>query len=127
MDAIEAGLVKTPRVVVRDDALANAQTYRSKLYHLYNEAEVKEDLNRKAEPHEPLPDLVQKAYALLAYDWREIAKDWKAEGHEIPTVLLTVCNIPKRRCGLIRGCWKKPNVVNRSQKIRTMLNGWRRS
>ena len=66
-DAIEAGLVKTPRVVVRDDALANAQTYRSKLYHLYNEAEVKEDLNRKAEPHEPLPDLVQNAYTLLAY------------------------------------------------------------
>ena len=57
-DAIEAGLVKTPRVVVRDDALANAQTYKSKLYHLYNEAEVREDLNRKAEPHEPLPDLV---------------------------------------------------------------------
>ena len=91
-DAIEAGLVKTPRVVVRDDALANAQTYRSKLYHLYNEAEVKEDLNRKAKPHEPLPDLVQKAYTLLAYDWREIAKDWQDEGHKIPPVLLTVCN-----------------------------------
>ncbi|RXL46869.1 hypothetical protein EO238_34485, partial [Citrobacter sp. AAK_AS5] len=30
-DAIEAGLVKTPRVVVRDDALPNAKTYRSKL------------------------------------------------------------------------------------------------
>ena len=27
-DAIEAGLVKTPRVVVRDDALANAQSYK---------------------------------------------------------------------------------------------------
>ena len=91
-DAIEAGLVKTPRVVVRDDALANAQTYRSKLYHLYNEAEVREDLNRRAEPHEPLPDLVQKAYALLASDWRAIAKDWQDQGHEIPPVLLTVCN-----------------------------------
>ncbi len=91
-DAIEAGLVKTPRVVVRDDALANAQTYRSKLYHLYNEAEVKADLNRKAAPHEPLPDVVQKAYTLLAYDWREIAKDWKDKGHDIPPVLLTVCN-----------------------------------
>ena len=91
-DAIEAGLVKTPRVVVRDDALANAQTYRSKLYHLYNEAEVKEDLNRRAEPHEPLPNLVQNAYTLLASDWREVAKDWKDEGHEIPPVLLTVCN-----------------------------------
>lgn len=91
-DAIESGLVKTPRIVVRDDALANAKSYRSKLYHLYNEDEVREDLNRRAEPHEPLPDLVQKAFALLAYDWREAAKKWAAAGHEIPPVLLTVCN-----------------------------------
>lgn len=91
-DAIEAGLVKTPRVVVRDDALANAQSYKSKLYHLYNENEVKEDLNRKAESQEPLPDLVQKAYALLAYDWRETAKRWAEGGHTIPPVILTVCN-----------------------------------
>jgi len=34
-DAIESGLVKTPRVVVRDDALPDAKTYRSKLYHIY--------------------------------------------------------------------------------------------
>ena len=34
-DAIESGLVKTPRVVVRDDALPNAKTYKSKLYHIY--------------------------------------------------------------------------------------------
>jgi len=91
-DAIEAGLVKTPRVVVRDDALANAKTYRSKLYHLYNEPEVKDDLNRKAEPHEPLPDLVQKAYALLAHDWRFTAEAWQEAGHDVPPVLLTVCN-----------------------------------
>ena len=91
-DAIEAGLVKTPRVVVRDDALANARTYRSKLYHLYNESEVKEDMNRKADSHEPLPDLVQKAYALLAYDWRETAREWEKAGHEVPPVMLTVCN-----------------------------------
>ena len=33
-DAIESGLVKTPRVVVRDDALPDAKTYRSRLYHI---------------------------------------------------------------------------------------------
>lgn len=91
-DAIEAGLVKTPRVVIRDDALANAKSYRSKLYHLYREDEVRDDLNRKAEPHEPLPDLVQKAYALLAYDWSKTAEAWAASGHDIPPVMLTVCN-----------------------------------
>ncbi|WP_111414571.1 BPTD_3080 family restriction endonuclease [Billgrantia lactosivorans] len=91
-DAIEAGLVKTPRVVVRDDALANAKTYASKLYHLYREDEVKENLNRRAEPTAPLPDLVQKAYALLAYDWKETKQQWEEAGHTIPPVMLTVCN-----------------------------------
>lgn len=45
-DAIEAGLVKTPRVVVRDDALPDAKTLRSKLYHIYRDPSVSEDLNR---------------------------------------------------------------------------------
>lgn len=91
-DAIEAGLVKTPRVVVRSDAAINVTTMRSKLYHIYNDPDVKDDLNRKAEPHDPLPDLVQKAYALLGADWRQTWNDWQAAGHQIPPVMLTVCN-----------------------------------
>lgn len=64
-DAIEAGLVKTPRVVVRDGAIPDPKSLRPKLYHLYREKEVSEDLNRRgAEPHEPLPALVQQAYTL---------------------------------------------------------------
>ncbi len=92
-DAIEAGLVKTPRVVVRDNALPNAKSYRSKLYHLYREDEVGQDLNRRgAEPHEPLPQLVQEAYTLLGADWRETLKAWQESGHTSPPVMLTVCN-----------------------------------
>lgn len=91
-DAIEAGLVKTPRVVVRDGALPNAQSLRPKLYHLYREPEVAEDLNRKAQAHEPLPALVQQAYTLLGADWRATAEDWAAQGHQSPPVMLTVCN-----------------------------------
>ena len=91
-DAIEAGLVKTPRVVVRDDAMPNAQTLRPKLYHLYREPDVAEDLNRKAEVHEPLPALVQQAYTLLGADWRETARQWREAGHQSPPVMLTVCN-----------------------------------
>ena len=49
-DAIESGLVKTPRVVIRDDAVPDAKTYKSRLYHIYNDSDVKDDLNRKAEP-----------------------------------------------------------------------------
>ncbi|MFZ4535965.1 BPTD_3080 family restriction endonuclease [Propionivibrio sp.] len=92
-DAIEAGLVKTPRVVIRDNALANAQTYRSKLYHLYREPEVAEDLNRRgAQAHEALPQIVQEAYTLLGADWREVRAGWLAKGHVSPPVMLTVCN-----------------------------------
>ncbi len=91
-DAIEGGLVKTPRVVIRDDALPNAQTMRSKLYHIYREVEVAEDLNRRAEAHEALPKLVQDAYTLLGADWRETLNDWNKAGHMSPPVMLTVCN-----------------------------------
>ena len=91
-DAIESGLVKTPRVVVRDDAVPNAQTYKSRLYHIYNDADVKDDLNRRANPDEPLPDLVLNAYYLLGYDWRETLRAWQAAGLRTPPVMITVCN-----------------------------------
>jgi len=91
-DAIESGLVKTPRVVVRDDAVPDAKTYKSRLYHIYNDPEVKDDLNRKANPEEPLPDLVLNAYYLLGYDWRETLKAWREAGLRTPPVMITVCN-----------------------------------
>ena len=91
-DAIEAGLVKTPRVVVRDDALPDASTMRSKLYHIYRDPSVSDDLNRPAEAHEALPKLVQDAYTLLGADWRETARSWREAGHHSPPVMLTVCN-----------------------------------
>ncbi|MFO7726665.1 MAG: hypothetical protein R6V45_14105, partial [Oceanipulchritudo sp.] len=91
-DAIESGLVKTPRVVLRDDAVPDAKTYKSRLYHIYNDAEVKDDLNRKAIPEEPLPDLVLNAYYLLGYDWREAWKAWNEADLPTPPVMITVCN-----------------------------------
>lgn len=91
-DAIESGLVKTPRVVVRDDAVPDARTYKSRLYHLYNDREVKDDLNQKAEPQAPLPDLVTNAYYLLGYDWRLTAESWQRAGAKTPPVMITVAN-----------------------------------
>ena len=91
-DAIESGLVKTPRVVVRDDAVPNAKTYKSRLYHIYNDPDVKDDLNRRAQAEAPLPDLVLNAYYLLGYDWREAWKAWREAGLPTPPVMITVCN-----------------------------------
>ena len=91
-DAIESGLVKTPRVVIRDDAVPDAKTYKSRLYHIYNDPEVKDNLNRRAEPEEPLPDLVLNAYYLLGYDWRVTWEAWRKVGLPTPPVMITVCN-----------------------------------
>ena len=92
-DAIESGLVKTPRVVIRDDAVPAAKTYKSRLYHIYSDAEVKDDLNRRAKPEVPLPDLVMNGYYLLGYDWRETANEWSARRPDnTPPVMITVAN-----------------------------------
>ena len=92
-DAIESGLVKTPRVVVRDDAVPDAKTYKSRLYHIYNDPDVKDDLNRRgAKPEEPLPPLVANGYLLLGYDWRETAREWAESGQRTPPVMITVAN-----------------------------------
>lgn len=92
-DAIEAGLVKTPRVVVRDSAIPDSATLKPKLYHIYRDPSVSDDLNRAgAQPHETLPKLVKDAYSLLGADWRETRALWARQGHHSPPVMLTVCN-----------------------------------
>ena len=44
-DAIESGLVKTPRVAVRDDSRRRDGGLRSRLFHIYYDPEVKDDLS----------------------------------------------------------------------------------
>src|SRR5207253_6353237 len=90
-DAIESGLVKTPRVVIRDDSRLSAN-YKSRFYHLYNDPDVKTDLGRKAEPTEPLPDLVTNAYYFLGKDWLETARAWEDARFPTPPVMITVAN-----------------------------------
>src|SRR5208337_2101020 len=90
-DAIESGLVKTPRVVVRDDGRLD-KNYKSRFYHIYMDPDVKDDINQKAQPHAPLPDLVTTAYAILGTDWNETRKRWIEEKFPTPPVLITVAN-----------------------------------
>lgn len=91
-DAIESGLVKTPRVVIRDDGKVNSKDYKSRLYHIYMDEEVKDDINRKAEPSEPLPDLIKNAYYLLGKDWLSTKERWEEAKKEVPPVMITVAN-----------------------------------
>jgi len=90
-DAIESGLVKTPRVVVRDDGQLTKE-YKSRFYHIYMDDEVHGDLNRKALEQEPLPSLVTQAYYLLGKDWLETAKKWQEARLKTPPVMITVAN-----------------------------------
>lgn len=90
-DAIESGLVKTPRVVMRDDSVTTKEL-KSRLYHIYTDKEVKDDINRKAQKTEPLPDLLINAYNLLGNDWLEAKRSWEKSGHKIPPVMITVAN-----------------------------------
>jgi type III restriction enzyme len=89
-DAIEGGLVKTPRVVVRDDGMPDVKNYKSKLYHIYDH--VRDDLSRGAEAYEPLPDLVMNAYLLLGKDWLATYTAWMEKGYTTPPVMITVAN-----------------------------------
>ncbi|GHV70940.1 hypothetical protein AGMMS49928_20680 [Spirochaetia bacterium] len=91
-DGIESGLVKTPRIVVRDDNTPSSKNFRSKLYHIYVDETVKDDVNRAAKPETALPDLVIQAYNLLGADWLETWKTWKTNNSEIPPVMITVAN-----------------------------------
>ena len=91
-DAIEAGLVKTPRIVVRDDTAPDSKTRKSRLYHIYSDPEVKDDLNRRANVHEPLPDLLTNAYTLLGEDWEETKSSWSGSKLKTPPVMITVAN-----------------------------------
>ena len=90
-DAIESGLVKTPRVVVRDDSITTPEL-KSRLYHIYNDAEVKDNINRRAEATEPLPDLMINAYYLLGMDWLATQQAWHKNKHPVPPVMITVAN-----------------------------------
>ena len=90
-DAIESGLVKTPRVVVRDDS-KSTKDLKSRLYHIYMDDEVKDDINRKADATEPLPDLLINAYYLLGKDWLVAKEEWEKVGHNVPPVMITVAN-----------------------------------
>ena len=91
-DAIEAGLVKTPRIVVRDNSWRTTD-YMSRLYHIYADQSVSSDIKRNnVEKQDPLPDLIIDAYNLLGADWKETKKKWEEAGQRLPPVMITVAN-----------------------------------
>ncbi len=89
-DAIESGLVKTPRMPAGDDGKSLKYGDRSKYYHIYDNDKVKSDLKGAKKPETILPDLVRNAYILLGNDWAMKRKELKKSN--INPVMITVCN-----------------------------------
>ena len=92
MDAVESGLTKTPRFVVRDDGPINPKDFKSKLNHIYNDEDVKQNLNKKANKEEILPELVRSAYLLLSYDWEKTLVEWGRNEMPTPPVMISAVN-----------------------------------
>jgi type III restriction enzyme len=88
-DAIESGLVKTPRIAVRDDS-GMTPDLKSRLFHIYEH--VKDDLNRRAEEKEGLPDLVRNAINILGADWLKTKDDWEQSNIGVPPVMIMIAN-----------------------------------
>ncbi len=87
-DAIESGLVKTPRMPVGYDVVLSSED--NPYYHLYEHKKVKPLLKNNANEDAPLPDLVRNGYIILAKDWERTRK--RQKGSKIPPVMITVCN-----------------------------------
>ena len=89
-DAIESGLVKTPRMPAGDGDEPLEEGDRSRYYHLYEDPSVKPALGGRAREDEPLPDMVRTAYMILASDWRRTRE--AVAGSPVPPAMITVCN-----------------------------------
>ena len=92
-DAIESGLVKTPTVAVRDSSWGSEKIKgdRSKLFHIYYEEGIKENLNQKCEANVDLPDLVRSAFKILSSDWLNTKMNW-VEHKSVPPSMIVICN-----------------------------------
>jgi len=86
-DAIESGLVKTPRITITQD-----ENDGREFYHLYSNDDVKIDLRKRRKPVEPLPSLVKNAYLMLGQHWKQTREKWKRNNKKTPPVMITVCN-----------------------------------
>lgn len=93
-DAIESGLVKTPRIAVTDNTFHSnlLPEELSVLYHLYSEEDIRTNLSQLHNPEEPLPPMVASAYNLLAESWKKEYDAWKRQNSPVPPVMVSITN-----------------------------------
>ena len=89
-DAVESGLVKTPRTPKYDDSGKYTKEGMSRFHHMF--PLVKDDFKMSMQARDPLPQLVVDAYDILSASWKKTLTEWVNSGYRIPPVMITVCN-----------------------------------
>ena len=130
-DAIESGLVKTPKFAVGDDASADVKRLKPKLYHIYENEEVRPDLNKKAKKIESLPDIVKMAYTHLTHSWSKKYDDWEKhclnQKEFLPPVMISIVN-RKETADRVEYSFKNddipvPDLFKGSEKVLKIYSG----
>ncbi|MBQ7733011.1 MAG: hypothetical protein IJT58_03220 [Synergistaceae bacterium] len=81
--------LKTPHVAVSDNTPEKLKNVdKSKLFHIYSDESVKDNLTNSQPPEALLPDLVRNAYMLLASDWKDTFDRWRESGKNVPPVMI---------------------------------------
>lgn len=93
VDAIESGIVKTPRVPVDDNTGALIPKY-FRLWEWINQqlpASERQTARRRAKPESVLRE-AEGALAMLASEWKKTFEGFQQAGSPVPPVLIVVCD-----------------------------------
>ena len=104
VDAIEAGLVKIPRVPIRDESGADVPAFRN-LHTTVKEALGKAELPPKGQP---LPHTIEDALARMVADYERTCEHYEAKG--VKPILIVVAD-----------------TIKNAERLFADLGGWRRN
>lgn len=93
MDAIEAGIVKVPRVPTHDDVVARDEPIFRHIYkHVRDKLPKKGRSKQREFPTEDLPPTLEAALRALYRDYEARYNEWMSKGAETPPVFIIVAN-----------------------------------
>ncbi|MEM3432547.1 MAG: DEAD/DEAH box helicase family protein [Candidatus Methanomethyliaceae archaeon] len=93
VDAIEAGIVKIPRVPVDDNTGALIPRYFRLWEHINQQlpASERQTVRRRAKPESVLRE-AEGALAMLASEWKRTFEEFKRANSPVPPVMIVVCD-----------------------------------
>ena len=92
MDAIEAGIVKVPRVPVQDATKEKLPTYRDLYAHISSELPRKNRRDQKGMDPQDLPLELLGAMQALYGNYETLSGKWQEARIKIPPVMIIICN-----------------------------------